>query len=224
MIDITKVKICAMQSVDDITIAVNCGADAIGFITEIQSSPRNQTVYNVAELISYVPIFVNSVMVIAPESSEQAINYVDICKPNIIQIHNDLSNKEIENIRDNINQQIIKLFSVPVDNFDTYNNSLSEMQEMCDQKLVDAILLDSCTLEKTGGTGIVHNWSISKKIVESLQIPVVLAGGLSSINVEQAISTVSPYAVDVASGVETNGKKDKDKINAFVKAVRGINA
>lgn len=221
---VTRAKICGMQSAEDINAAVNYGADALGFITEIPTSKRSKDAVSIAELVSYVPVFIDSVIVTSPLNSQQAIHYVDICKPDVIQIHNDLPLLELEHLRDNISQKIIKVFSISLDKHNCYNMIMSQMQKLCDQNLIDAFLLDSSVQDKKGGTGIVHDWSISRKIVENIKKPVILAGGLHSGNVEEAIRIVEPYSVDVASGVETNGFKDEQKLNNFLKAVRNTYA
>ncbi len=91
-------------------------------------------------------------------------------------------------------------------------------------KHVDAILLDSgnpkLAIKELGGTGRVHDWKLSRKIKESIKIPVFLAGGLNALNVKQAIDKVEPYGVDVCSGVRTNGQLDENKLKAFFDAVR----
>ena len=81
----------------------------------------------------------------------------------------------------------------------------------------DAIILDTQTPEKLGGTGLTHDWNISAKIVESSEIPVILARGLTPENVAAAIDLVHPYAVDVHTGVKKNGVRDAEKTKAFVK-------
>ncbi len=88
------------------------------------------------------------------------------------------------------------------------------------QPSADAVLLDTLANGKLGGTGAVHDWNKSAKIVEGLKVPVILAGGLNPGNVAAAIEKVRPYAVDVSSGLETGGKKDPQKILSFVREVR----
>jgi len=73
-----------------------------------------------------------------------------------------------------------------------------------------------------GGTGNTHDWEISRELVASVNVPVFLAGGLNAENVEEAIRTVKPFAVDVCSGVRTNGKLDKQKLQAFISAVKQV--
>ena len=82
----------------------------------------------------------------------------------------------------------------------------------------DAIILDTRTPEQLGGTGLTHDWSISAKIVPSVEIPVILAGGLTPENVGAAIHQVHPYAVDVHTGVKKNNIRDALKTKTFVEA------
>ena len=88
------------------------------------------------------------------------------------------------------------------------------------ERVADAILLDSMVEGRLGGTGRVHDWDKSAGITRSLQVPVILAGGLDPDNVLLAIERVRPYAVDVSSGTETAGRKDPFKVRAFVEKVR----
>ncbi len=102
--------------------------------------------------------------------------------------------------------------------------SIEEAIEISNQ--VDAILLDSgnpnLKIKELGGTGRVHNWELSKKIREAINIPLFLAGGLNASNVRKAIETVQPFGLDLCSGVRTNGHLDKNKLAAFFKAIRNI--
>jgi phosphoribosylanthranilate isomerase len=86
---------------------------------------------------------------------------------------------------------------------------------------VDALLLDSgnpnLKVKELGGTGRVHNWTLSRQIRDYSKCPIILAGGLTSENVKQAIEEVQPFAIDVCSGVRTNGVLDRNKLNLFVK-------
>ena len=92
-------------------------------------------------------------------------------------------------------------------------------------EMVDALLLDSgnpkLAVKELGGTGRVHNWKLSRKIVEASKVPVFLAGGLNAANVKEAIEKVVPFGIDVCSGVRTNGHLDKTKLEAFFTAAHG---
>ncbi|RMD51503.1 MAG: phosphoribosylanthranilate isomerase, partial [Ignavibacteria bacterium] len=99
-------------------------------------------------------------------------------------------------------------------------------QAMAIDEYVDAILLDSgdpyAEVRKLGGTGKTHNWEISKQLVEEVNSPVFLAGGLTPDNVVDAVSNVQPYGVDICSGVRIEGKLDKDKLTKFINNVKSV--
>lgn len=219
-----RAKICGMQCAEDIEVAVKFGADAVGFITEVPvDSPRKLDAATASSLISQVPLFVDSVLVIMPESGEEAVELIDTCRPDIVQLHNDPALSELEYIRDNVRQKIIKTFSIPVGKQNLVEEMLPSMHRLFDNDFIDGILLDSSKAGQVGGTGTVHDWSVSRQIVERLEVPVILAGGLKPENVFQAVEEVRPYAVDVASGVEKNGKKDPDKVSRFITQIRCAN-
>ncbi len=101
------------------------------------------------------------------------------------------------------------------------NHSVDEAIEV--SEMVDAILLDSgnpnLSVKELGGTGRTHNWELSKKIRESIRIPIFLAGGLNKDNVKRAIDFVQPYGIDLCSGVRTNGQLDERKLEEFFRAI-----
>ncbi|MCQ6962571.1 phosphoribosylanthranilate isomerase [Methanolobus chelungpuianus] len=223
-----KVKICGMQCAEDIDMAVRCGADAVGFITEVPvQTPRKIDAAAASRLIDRVPPFVDSVLVIMPDSASQALELIGQVRPDAIQIHNDLGAEDIGIIRDGLKgsrQRVIKTLPVPADSAGDTRNLLTQVEELSDAGSVDAILLDSARAGMSGGTGLTHDWSVSREIVENTDIPVILAGGLKPENVRHAVDEVLPFAVDTASGVETDGKKDPAKVCRFIKEARCTNA
>ena len=197
-------------------VAVAAGADAVGFIVGVPSSPRNLTLERAEMLLSQVPIFVDSVVVMAPKSIKQLVEVCEGLKPSAIQIHGkeQLDSSEIrEKIKDT---RLIKTVYVTED---ALNETAIE-----DSKMFDALLLDSFSKGQYGGTGKVHDWTLSRQIKEAVApVPVILAGGLKPENVKESILTVQPYAVDVASGVELSpGVKDHEKVRAFVENAKKI--
>jgi phosphoribosylanthranilate isomerase len=204
------VKICGLTREEDLAIAVAAGADAVGFLVGIPSSPRNLTPRKAKRLISKVPAFVDSVVVTAPKSVEWLTKVCKKLKPSAIQIHgkeqldSSIIHKKIKDVR------LIKTVYVTED---ALNEGVRD-----DLKTFDAVLLDSFSQGQCGGTGKVHDWALSRQLKEAIApVPVILAGGLKSENVKKAILAVEPYAVDVASGVEASpGVKDHNKIWAFV--------
>lgn len=212
-----KVKICGIKTERDLAMAINAGADAVGFITEVPvDSPRKLSLGEASRLILKVPVFVASVLVIMPENAEQAIQMIRTAAPTAVQIHNSsLALSELKKIRET-GVKLIKTVPVAQDAIpETLIKQVSELNG-----IADAVLLDTALDGKTGGTGVSHNWEVSSEIVLHAGMPVILAGGLNPENVRDAIRNVRPYAVDTASGVETDGRKDEKKVKAFIKNAR----
>ncbi|MDD2614172.1 MAG: phosphoribosylanthranilate isomerase [Methanosarcina sp.] len=229
-----RTKICGIRSPEEIELAALYGADAVGFITEVPvESPRKLDSDTAAYLVTQVPKSLSSVLVIMPEDSDTAVELIEKIKPDIVQIHSKLPLLELEIIKEKTDIPIIKTLSVPVQGKvsgeKTENAapvpSLLEMVRLLEEAgIVDSILLDTARPGKAGGTGCVHDWTLSRRISEETRLPLILAGGLKPENVRKAIRAVSPYAVDTASGVETRGKKDAVKIKSFIEEVRCASA
>ncbi|GFO98150.1 phosphoribosylanthranilate isomerase [groundwater metagenome] len=211
-----KVKICGIKTEHDLTVAINAGADAVGFITDVPvDSPRKITLAEASRLISKVPVFVTPVLVIMPENAHQAARMIQAARPAAVQIHNALPLSELIKIRET-GVKLIK--TIPVSRNADAETLIKQVKEL--SGVVDAVLLDTIMDGKTGGTGVSHNWEISSKVVLNACIPVILAGGLRPENVREAARCVRPYAVDTASGVETGGKKDEKKVLDFISSAR----
>jgi phosphoribosylanthranilate isomerase len=211
-----RVKICGITRKEDLTVAIDSGADAVGFLVGVPSSPRNLTLEKAKTLIDLVPVFVDSVVVTAPETVENIVEICETLKPSVIQIHgkkNFVASKVRRKVTDAC---LVKTVYVKPD--------ILEEENIEELKQFDAILLDSFTKNQYGGTGKIHDWTVSKKIKEEIApTPVILAGGLKPENVKEAIIAVKPYAVDVASGVEASPAiKDHNKIHAFVENAKEI--
>jgi phosphoribosylanthranilate isomerase len=207
----TRVKICGIMSMNDLSCAVQNGADAVGFVVEVPESHRSVSADFARELIERVPVFTASVAVIVPENIAEAEALALETGADILQIHGKFGREELNKLRGLVSQKIVAALPAVEG---TYGFAKSI------EGAVDGILIDTYREDKMGGTGEVHDWSISAGIVTSLNLPVILAGGLTPGNVSEAIGKVRPYAVDVSGGVETNKKKDCDKIAAFISEVR----
>jgi len=213
-----KVKICGIKSERDLAMAISAGADAAGFITEVPvDSPRKITLTEASRLIALVPVFVTSVLVIMPKNADEAIKMIHAARSNAVQIHNSLPINELKKIRQT-GVRLIKTIPVPI--HADVRMLLDIIKDL--SGIVDAVLLDTALDGKTGGTGVVHNWELSSEIVRKAGMPVILAGGLNPKNVMDAVRCVRPYAVDTASGVETEGRKDENKLNDFIKNARAL--
>jgi len=210
-----KVKICGITREEDLATAVAAGADAVGFVVNVSSSPRNLTLTEAENLMKQVPIFVDSVAVTVTNDVDLLAKICERLKPDALQIHGE-NLSEASVIREKIHDtRLIKAIQVKKD-------EVTEVAVEASNSF-DAVLLDSFVHGKHGGTGVVHDWELSKRVKQIIQPkPLILAGGLTPENVKDAIRIVQPYAVDVSSGVEARPSvKDPQKVFEFVKNAKG---
>ncbi len=201
-----RVKVCGITNERDLEDAVSAGTDAVGFIVDVRSSPRSISIDRARELMKKVPIFVSRIAVTVLEDLDRLITIENELKPEYIQIHGNRDHsREVLN-----NARLIKAIAL---------KSTRSMKDILDNlEDFDAILIDSYIEGKHGGTGIVNDFEICKKVRETIYPkPLILAGGLNPDNVEEAVRIVKPFAVDVCSGVESSpGIKDRKKLFDFV--------
>lgn len=206
-----RTKICGIRNLDDAMIAIDAGANALGFLVGITHLAEDKISNEDAKkIISKIPPFVSTVMVTHLTDKNKIVNLANELEVNTVQIHDYISPLEIKYVRDTLSHcKIIKAIHVI---------SRTEALEMVHdfEGVCDAILLDSRTTDRLGGTGITHDWNISAEIVKVSSIPVILAGGLTNKNIYEAVQKVKPFGVDVNSGVEINGWKSEDKIKEFI--------
>jgi phosphoribosylanthranilate isomerase len=204
-----KVKICGHKTVEDAKHSVELGADFIGAIVEVPvDTPRKISKEGAAEIVRAIEPPAQGVMVIMPESVDEAVELYEVVKAPFIQLHGSESPEFVKELKSRVPCKIIKAIHVK-------ENSRELAKEHA--KFADILLLDT-TSEKAGGSGITHDWEISKRIIDEIGIPVLLAGGLDPENVKDAIDATEPYGVDTASGVEgPSGTKDYDKVRDFIK-------
>jgi len=202
----TRVKICGVTNSEDRDAVVAAGADALGVIHGVPvETPREVGEETASELVAGVPPLVTSVLVTMPTTVQEATKRVDDIEPNVVQIHDGLSPAELGALGRRVSQQIIAVVDAEADDVADYADH------------ADALLVDSVDAEGGGGTGETHDWTRTRDIVASLDVPVVLAGGLTPENVAGAVRTVEPFGVDTASGVEqAGGRKDHDAVERFV--------
>jgi phosphoribosylanthranilate isomerase len=213
----TWVKICGMTNLEDALVAVEAGADAVGFVF-YEKSPRCVTVETAREICGKLPGSVEKVGVFVNASPERVFEVTKDAGLTAAQLHGDeYKNPECFSAAGKL------LFCFPM------GEILHEMTEPIGGFVIPklpksaSVLLDSGTQELRGGTGRAFGWAEARWLVVSLQRlhSVVIAGGLTASNVEHAIGFLRPWGVDVASGVEASpGKKDPEKVRAFVKVVR----
>lgn len=212
----TRVKICCMGSVDEANIAIAAGADAIGLVSAMPSGPGPIDEELISQIASHVPRSVGTFLLTSLTSADAIIAQHGRCITSTIQLVDQLEDGAHQLIRRALPAlRLVQVIHV------AGPESIDEAQAVA--PLVDAILLDSgnphLAVKELGGTGRTHDWSVSARLVEAVDVPVFLAGGLRADNVRAAISQVRPYAVDVCSGVRTDGRLDPAKLHAFMAAV-----
>jgi len=201
-----KVKICGITNLDDALLAVDAGADALGFVF-YGASPRNVSPDQAAEIIRRLPPFLQTVGLFVNESAQTVNETAERCGLDIVQLHGEEPPEYCAAIR----RRVLKALRVKD------SSSLDTIKEY----RVAAILLDAWSPKARGGTGETFNWDIAA--AAATQGRIILAGGLTPENVADAIRQVRPYGVDVSSGVEAApGKKDPIKVRKFISKAKEI--
>ena len=206
----TRVKICGITTAEEAVLAIDAGADAIGVI--LADSPRRVSLERAREIARGIPAFVCTVAVFVDPTFAQVDEAVRIgCVP---QFCGGESPEECERAAPG---SYIKVCRVDVKNADA-----AAIAAYAERYPRATLLFDSHVAGKHGGTGIAFAWE-SVRAIAALR-RVIVSGGLTPENVGECVRCVRPYAVDVRSGVETNGQKDPERIAAFVRAVREADA
>ena len=199
-----KIKICGITELDDALHAIDCGADALGFVF-YEGSPRAITRHKAQAIIAQLPPFVTVVGLFVNAAPRTVREIADDCGLDLIQYHGDESPEMVRLAP----RRAIRALRV------RENEIFAEI----DRYPASGLLLDVWVAGEFGGTGVLCNWEIAAEIAQKR--PVILAGGLTPENVATAIQAVRPYGVDVSSGVEaTPGHKDRKKVAAFIKAAQ----
>lgn len=208
-----RAKICGINTWENARIALDCGADALGFLVGITHLAEDKIeVEDAKKIIDKLPPFVSTVAVTHLQDPKKIVEMCKYLGATTLQIHDYISPEEVAFCKEEL--KLVKIIKA-VHVLDGDKQGTIDMAHSF-EKVADALLLDSRTAERLGGTGKTHDWNISKEIVEQLNIPVMLAGGLTDQNVYDAVKKVRPYAVDVNSGVEIAGDKDWNKVYGFI--------
>ena len=212
----TWIKICGTTNLDDAQLAVEAGADALGFVF-YDKSPRNIDPEKAREIVTELPAYVEKVGVFVDDSFKHIRDVVEQVKLTAVQFYTRTWEHVEDLVSANGNAISPKLImALPAD-------ELSQANVLIQTRILHAIMLDSGSSERPGGTGKTFDWKRAHGVIQglSLTVPVIVAGGLTPLNVGEAVKFFQPYGVDVASGVEAKpGKKDPEKVYAFVRAVR----
>lgn len=214
-----RVKICCISSVEEAKLAIKMGADALGLVGKMPSGPGPIADGLIESITRHIHPPVSSFLLTSEQSATAIIQHIHRVNTNTVQIVDKLTDGSYSDIRKALpHLGIVQVIHVKGE------ESVDEALKV--HEMIDAILLDSgnpqAGVKTLGGTGNTHNWAISRKIVESVKVPVFLAGGLHAGNVQQAINEVKPFGVDICSGVRTNGGLDPEKLTAFINAVINV--
>ena len=213
---ITRVKICCISSIEEAFTAIGSGASALGLVGPMPSGPgviSDDLIFRIAKA---VPPPIGTFLLTSETSVSSIIQHYQRTQTNTIQLVDALADGTYADLRNAMpGIKLVQVIHV------INERSVAEAIEISGQ--VDAILLDSgnpnLAVKELGGTGRTHNWELSRKIRENIKIPVFLAGGLTHENIRQAIDKVQPFGIDLCSGVRTNGRLDRKKLDSFMDEV-----
>jgi phosphoribosylanthranilate isomerase len=213
---IPRVKICCISSIEEANLAISLGASALGLVGNMPSGPGIISDSQIAAIAASVPPPIATFLLTSETTVAGIVSHHQKVNTTTIQLVDTLS----EGTYSDIKKQLPSIKIVQVVHV-VNEQSIDEALGLGEN--VDAILLDSgnpnLQIKELGGTGRVHNWTISRRIVEQSKIPVFLAGGLTPENIQQAIDTVQPFGLDLCSGVRSKGKLNPKKLERFMNIV-----
>jgi phosphoribosylanthranilate isomerase len=212
-----KIKICCISSVEEARLAIRYGASALGLVSAMPSGPGPISEDLIAEIIPHIPSGIMSFLLTSRQDAASIVAQQRKTRVNTLQLVDAVTEDVYASLRKDLpGIRIVQVIHV------TDESSIAEAISVA--PFVDMLLLDSgnpkSAVKELGGTGRTHNWNLSKRIVEAVNVPVFLAGGLNPVNVREAIEKVLPYGVDICSGVRTNGRLDEQKLRLFIDLVK----
>jgi len=215
MLAAVRIKICCIASIAEARLAIDAGASALGLVSAMPSGPGVIPWERIAEIAAAVPPPIATFLLTCSQDAEEIVAQQRRCGTSVVQICDRLARGSYATIRRALpGIRLVQVIHV-VD-----ESSIDEARAVAPH--VDAILLDSgnqsLAVKELGGTGRVHDWTLSARIRESAGVPLFLAGGLRAENVAEAVRAVEPFALDVCSGVRTDGALDAVKLQAFMAA------
>ena len=212
-----RIKICCIKSPEEAQLAIACGASAVGLVSSMPSGPGVISEELIASIAVTVPPPIATFLLTSASSPEVIIAQQRRCRTNTLQLCDHLPAAVHSRLRSEL-PGIALVQVVHVTGQESVDYAVAAAQH------VVALLLDSrnpsLAVKELGGTGRTHDWKLSRRIRDSVSIPVFLAGGLTPSNVADAVAAVEPFGLDVCSGVRSDGNLDPVKLRAFVDAVK----
>jgi phosphoribosylanthranilate isomerase len=214
-----QVKICCVQSPEEARLALQFGAAAVGMVSGMPSGPGEIGLDRIAGIVASVPSAVGTFLLTSGTEVAALVEKQRSTGVNTLQLWDRLASDDYDHLRRALpGVSLVQVIHV--------RDSMAEVEAREIAPRVDAVVLDSgnpaVPHRWVSGTGQTHDWTISQRIVEELDRPVLLAGGLTSHNVADAIRLVRPYGVDTCTGVRTDDRLDKSKLVAFLESVQRV--
>ena len=213
-----RIKICCIQDAAELRLAVRHGANAVGLVSAMPSGPGPIPETEIAELARAVPPGVASFLLTSARDARTVADQVGRLGPQVVQLVDQPEPGCYDALRAaHPSLKIVQVVHV--------TGPEAVALALAAAPHVDALLLDTgnpaAAVKELGGTGRVHDWSVSRRIREEAGVPVWLAGGLTPDNVARAVQSVQPFGVDVCNGVRSGGRLDQDRLARFVVVARG---
>ena len=211
-----KVKVCCIKSATEAQLAIQMGANAIGLVGPMPSGPGIISNQEIATIIEFVGEHIDTFLLTSEVTFEGILQHYQETGPSTIQLVDHVDIAHLKGLKEKLSTTTI-VQVIHVQNEEAIEEAIAVAP------FVDHLLLDSgnpkAPEKVLGGTGNVHDWSISRRIINVVGVPVYLAGGINANNVKEAIQQVKPFGLDLCSGVRTNGELDAHKLKAFFEAV-----
>jgi phosphoribosylanthranilate isomerase len=217
----TRLKVCCIASPAEARAAVAHGADALGLVSAMPSGPGVIDEARIAEIAARVPPAVAAFLLTSRRDVPAVVAQARRCRVDTLQLVDALPPGSYDALREALpGVRLVQVVHVLDD------ASVREAEAAAPH--VHALLLDSgnprLAVKELGGTGRVHDWALSRRIRDAVDVPVFLAGGLRAENVADAVRAVRPFGVDVCTGVRAEGRLDAARLSAFVAALRAADA
>lgn len=212
------IKICCISSIEEAALAMMCGADLLGLVSAMPSGPGVIADETISSIRDWIGVRARTVLLTSRTTSNDIDIQIRTHRPDVLQLCDATSLDVLQRVRD-LHPSVTLMPVIHV------RGEADVVHARVVAEHADALLLDSgnpgANVKELGGTGRVHDWTLSRKIVSEVPVPVFLAGGLHAGNLATAILTVQPAGVDVCSGVRREGVLDAERLTAFVKTARG---
>jgi phosphoribosylanthranilate isomerase len=213
---VTRLKVCCIQSISEARLAMRHGASALGLVSAMPSGPGPISEESIAEIAAQTPPGIATFLLTCETRADAIVAQHRRCRTTTLQLVDRVEPGAHAALREALpGIGIVQV--IHIESMESFEEAVALAPE------VDVLLLDSgrpsATVKELGGTGRVHDWSISRRLVQAVDKPVYLAGGLNPENVAEAVRQVRPFAVDVCSGLRTDGALDEAKLVDFTRAL-----